>query len=64
MIVTSEISSSPISLIETHFGGLKDRRASHRIEHKLIDIIIITICGADDWKVKQTSLSSKDKRLV
>ena len=54
MIAASEISSSPTSLIETHFGVLKDRRASHRIEHKLIDIIIITICaticGADDWK--------------
>jgi predicted transposase YbfD/YdcC len=54
MIAASEISSSPTSLIETHFGVLKDHRASHRIEHKLIDIIIVTICaticGADDWK--------------
>jgi hypothetical protein len=54
MIAVSEISSSPTSLIETHFGVLKDHRAVNRIEHKLIDIIIITICaticGADDWK--------------
>jgi predicted transposase YbfD/YdcC len=46
--------SSPTALIETHFGVLKDYRAVNRIEHKLIDLIIITICaticGADDWK--------------
>jgi hypothetical protein len=54
MLATTEIVSSPTALIETHFGGLKDHRAVNRIEHKLIDIIIITICaticGADDWK--------------
>jgi predicted transposase YbfD/YdcC len=45
---------SPAALIETHFGGLKDPRSSSRIEHKLIDILIITICaticGANDWE--------------
>jgi hypothetical protein len=54
MLTASSIASSPTALIETHFGGLKDHRASHQIEHKLIDMIIITICatisGADDWK--------------
>jgi predicted transposase YbfD/YdcC len=46
--------ASPTALIETHFGALKDPRASHSIEHKLIDILIITICaticGANDWE--------------
>jgi len=36
---------SPVVLIETHFGSLRDPRALHCIEHKLIDILIITICG-------------------
>lgn len=46
--------SSPTTLIETHFSALRDPRAAHSIEHKLIDILIITICGticgADDWE--------------
>lgn len=45
---------SPTALIESHFGNLKDPRAASRIEHKLIDILIITICaticGANDWE--------------
>ena len=45
--------SSPIALIETHFGNLRDPRALHSILHKLIDILIITICatlsGADNF---------------
>ena len=36
------IATSPAALIETHFGGIKDPRAAHSIEHKLIDILIIT----------------------
>ena len=53
--------ASPAALIETHFGTLKDPRAAHSIawrvtrnaiEHKLMDILIITICaticGAND----------------
>jgi predicted transposase YbfD/YdcC len=46
--------ASLAALIETHFGELKDPRAAHSIEHKLIDILIITICaticGANDWE--------------
>ena len=46
--------TKPAALIETHFGTLKDPRAAHSIEHKLIDILIITICaticGANDWE--------------
>jgi len=44
---------SPTALIETHFGSLRDPRATHSIDHKLIDILIITICatisGADNF---------------
>lgn len=47
-------SASPAAFIETHFGSLKDPRSPYRIEHKLIDILIITICaticGANDWE--------------
>jgi predicted transposase YbfD/YdcC len=39
--------------ITEHFAALKDPRIQLKIRHKLIDIIIITICavicGADDW---------------
>ena len=46
--------TSPTALIEEHFGALKDPRSPYRIEHKLIDIVIITICaticGANDWE--------------
>ncbi|MFN9207229.1 MAG: transposase family protein, partial [Pseudanabaena sp.] len=31
--------------METHFGSLRDPRAEHSILHKLMDILIITICG-------------------
>jgi predicted transposase YbfD/YdcC len=44
---------SPVKLIETHFGSLRDPRAAHSILHKLMDILIITICavicGADNF---------------
>jgi predicted transposase YbfD/YdcC len=46
--------ASPAALIEKHFGALKDPRSPSRIEHKLIDILIMTICaticGANDWE--------------
>lgn len=45
--------TSPIELIETHFGSLRDPRAEHSILHKLMDILMITICavicGADNF---------------
>jgi len=44
----------PVSAkISEHFSSLKDPRIQLKTRHKLIDIIIITICavicGADDW---------------
>lgn len=39
--------------IEDHFGDIDDPRAEERVDHKLIDILVITICavvgGANDW---------------
>jgi len=39
--------------LKEHFSALDDPRAQHRIEHLLLDIVLITICavicGADNW---------------
>jgi len=47
------MTSSPVASLEIHFLSLTDPRAKHSIEHRLIDIVIITICavicGADNW---------------
>jgi predicted transposase YbfD/YdcC len=44
---------SALTSLETHFEKLEDPRCANRIEHLLIDIILITICavicGAEDW---------------
>lgn len=44
---------SPIASLETHFSSLTDPRAEHSIDHRLIDLVMITICavicGADNW---------------
>ncbi len=43
----------PKTTIEEHFGELEDPRIDRTKRHKLIDIVVITICavisGADDW---------------
>jgi len=45
--------SNPLRNIERHFGKIKDPRVERTKRHKLLDIIVITICGvicgADDW---------------
>ena len=44
--------------IEAHFGELSDPRVQGRVEHRLIDIIIIAICavicGANSWSEVET----------
>jgi predicted transposase YbfD/YdcC len=39
--------------LKEHFSSLDDPRASHSIEHHLLDIVLVTICavicGADTW---------------
>jgi predicted transposase YbfD/YdcC len=43
----------PVISIVEHFGRLTDPRAEERVEHRLLDIIVIAICGvicgADSW---------------
>ncbi len=53
-----------VSLIE-HFENLEDPRTEYLIEHKLIDIIAITICavicGAESWvEIEQYGHSKKE----
>lgn len=56
----------PISLVE-HFAEVKDPRTRRRVEHYLIEIIIITICavisGADDWVGVEEFGRAKEKWL-
>ncbi len=43
-----------LNSIEQHFGELADPRDEDRVDHQLIDILVITICavvgGANDWE--------------
>ena len=43
----------PATSISEHFATLTDPRRDHMKEHRLLDIVAITlcavICGADDW---------------
>ncbi|MDX1523130.1 MAG: ISAs1 family transposase [Anaerolineae bacterium] len=47
------MTQSPSCTIAEHFGGLKDPRTGRMVEHYLLDILTIAICGAicgaDDW---------------
>jgi predicted transposase YbfD/YdcC len=44
---------SALESLKEHFEGVEDPRSAGRIEHLLIDILVITICavicGAEDW---------------
>jgi predicted transposase YbfD/YdcC len=47
------MTQNPIGSIEAHFSGIEDPRIERQKLHKLLDIIIIAICGvicgADNW---------------
>ena len=47
------MAGNPIASIEHHFADLDDPRIDRTKQHKLLDIVVITICavicGADDW---------------
>jgi hypothetical protein len=49
----SSVETYPVMSIAEHFGRLTDPRMEERIEHRLLDIIVIAICGvicgADSW---------------
>ncbi|MEM1308138.1 MAG: ISAs1 family transposase [Cyanobacteria bacterium P01_H01_bin.153] len=32
-----------------HFASLEDPRVEYLVEHRILDIIALTICGADNW---------------
>ncbi len=45
--------SNSIGIIEKHFSGLTDPQVVERSEHRLLDIVVIAICGvicgAEGW---------------
>ena len=47
------MTSSPIESINEHFSDVNDPRQQGKVDHPLINIIFITICGvlcgADNW---------------
>jgi predicted transposase YbfD/YdcC len=47
------MTEKPFGSIEAHFGELSDPRQGQNVQHKLLDIIVIAICGvicgADGW---------------
>jgi predicted transposase YbfD/YdcC len=51
--------------LKEHFSALDDPRAPHRIEHLLLDIVLITICavicGAESWvEIEQYGIAKQD----
>ena len=58
---------SSCKILEEYFSKIKDKRQTNKISHKLIDIIIITICavicGADGWEDIEIFGKSKFKWL-
>jgi hypothetical protein len=49
----SSVETYPVMSIVEHFGRLTDPRVEERVEHRLLDIIVIAICGvicgAESW---------------
>ena len=47
------VDKQPGTSIEWHFADLEDPRIERTTRHKLLDIIVLAICGiicgADDW---------------
>jgi hypothetical protein len=52
-MVQSSVETYSVMSIAEHFGRLTDPRMEERVEHRLLDIIVIAIsggiCGADSW---------------
>ena len=62
------MSDTPIASIESHFSELPDPRTdTHRIRHKLTDMVVIAICavicGADNWVTVESFGHAKFKWL-
>ena len=49
----SSVETYPVTSIAEHFGRLTDPRMEERVGHRLLDIIVIAICGvicgAESW---------------
>jgi hypothetical protein len=45
MITMSTVGAS----FTEHFSALEDPRAEYLTDHKLVDIVMIAICGAETW---------------
>jgi predicted transposase YbfD/YdcC len=55
---------SPLSSLKMHFETIDDPRAAYRIQHTLVDMMMIAICaiicGADSWvEIEQYGLSKE-----
>lgn len=55
---------SPLSSLKQHFETIDDPRAAYRIQHQLVDMMMIAICaiicGADSWvEIEQYGLSKE-----
>jgi hypothetical protein len=54
--------------METHFAEVQDPRQHGKIDHPLINIIFITICGvlcgADDWVAIATFAQAQERWLA
>jgi hypothetical protein len=52
-----------LHLLQTHFSSIRDKRQTGKIEHSLIDIITLCICGVvastDGWSDVADSLNSR-----
>jgi hypothetical protein len=55
---------SQLASLKEHFETIDDPRAAHRIQHQLLDMVMIVICaiicGADSWvEIEQYGLSKE-----
>jgi predicted transposase YbfD/YdcC len=61
------MAGNPIASIEHHFAGLDDPRIDRSKLHKLLDIVVISICaiicGADDWVAVEMFGNAKHEGL-
>jgi predicted transposase YbfD/YdcC len=55
--------NKPIASVEHHFSGLTDPRIERTRLHKLLDIVVIAICGADNWVEVESFGQAKQKWL-
>jgi len=61
------MSDYPVGPIFESFANLEDPRVEYLVDHRLMDIVILTICavicGADHWTEVELFGQAKEKRL-